>query len=73
MIVTAVKSCYRCGKRHKTLLLFTDTQEYWCFPCYRAAKNALPIVTGEPFLNPENSWRITEDDVLWLKMIGVCL
>jgi hypothetical protein len=73
MIISAVKVCGRCGKNHKTLLLFTDTKEYWCFPCHRAMKNALPIIVGEPFLNPENPCQITANDVLWLKTIGVCL
>jgi hypothetical protein len=56
------------------LLIFTDSQETVCFPCHRMlAKEAPPIVTGEPFIGPDSSQRISETDIVFLKSIGVSL
>jgi hypothetical protein len=74
MIIPAIKVCERCGKRPMVLLLFTDSQETFCFPCHRQmASMASPIITGEPFISPESSLQITETDIVFLKSIGVCL
>jgi hypothetical protein len=74
MIIPAIKTCDRCGKRAMVLLIFTDSQETYCFPCHRMlAKEAPPIVTGEPFISPESSLQITETDIVFLKSIGVSL
>ena len=74
MIIPAIKVCERCGKRPMVLLVFTDSQETFCFPCHRQmAKEAPPIITGEPFIGPDSSQRITEMDIVFLKSIGVSL
>ena len=74
MILPAIKVCDHCGKRPMVLLVFTDSQETVCFPCHRQlASMAPPIITGEPFIGPDSSQRITDMDIVFLKSIGVCL